>query len=590
MRLGATRLDPARNGRPRLGAALLGVCLLLLGAAAHAAPLTVQVDRDSMQVGETLKLTVTARSKGNTRGNLVSPSLSAWQIVGQFEHTTFDSRAGERRRVLTLSLQPLKTGQIVIAPFVLRTATGDVRSEPITITVGGAPTNTQPDPKDTASAPDRAAFVRWEIEEKGPFWLGQQFEARLVFYYNLQVRLRGAEMGDVKLQGFWTHDRKSSSGRRRVQIGEDIYVRETLVHYQLVPIRAGRLELPPVGIELTADQSRGFDRRRVKVQRKSEPVTIEVKPLPDAGRPADFRGPAVGRITLQAGADRTRVKAGEGVQFTITTTVDGMLQNVPPVELPEVDGFRVYPPSDTETVRLFNNRLRGVRRQTWLMRPTRNGRLQIPSIALSAFDPATGRYQTARTRALDVEASGVDADDRKAGGGGTVNASATPALRTVRREIDVDQTDRPIYEQIWFIAAAAAPPVVFALLIGLGRVRRRREANSGNRTAKRAASNARAALAAVKRGKHDSPYAAVSHALISYLEERLAQPVKGLTHGALADVLRQRGASEEQTRALVSELENCDFARFAPTQGAAGVDECVARARALVDGLERSLT
>lgn len=574
--------------RGQLGGLLLG--LICLVTSAQAAPLAVEVDRDAMQVGETLRLKVTARTKGPGGANLVSPSLSAWQIVSQFETTTFDSRAGERRRVLNLNLQPLKTGTIVIQPFVLRTSTGEHRSEPITITVGGTATNTRPDPADTATVPDRAAFVRWEIEAKGPLWVGQQLEARLVFYYNLQVRLRGADLGEVKLQGFWTHDRKSSSGRRRVQLGEDIFVRETLVHYQLVPIRAGALELPPVEIELSADQSRGFDRRRVKVKRKSAAVPITVKPLPTDGRPGDFKGPAVGKLVLQAGADRTRVKAGEGVQFSITTTVDGMLQNVPPIELPDLDGFRVFPPSEKTTVRLFNDRLRGVRRQSWLMRPTRNGQLKIPSVSISYFDPDTGRYHTARTQAIDVVASGVDASPANGAAGAAVSASETPALRTIRKSIDVDQTDRPVYSQLWFIVGAAAPPALFIGVLFAGRVRRRRAAQSGNRSARRAASVAKSRLDTIARGKTEAPYAAVANALLGYLEARLEQPVKGLTHPELSRVLQARGAQPAQIADLVTELENCDFARFAPSQGGLGVGECVARARKIIAGLEGSLS
>lgn len=573
--------------------------LLWLPALAWAEPLTVSVDRDQMQVGETLRLTIQSRTKGAAASNLQSPSLADWQIVGQFEHTTFDGRRGERARTLNLSLQPLKTGQIVIDSFVLQTAQGPVKSQPITVTVGGKapaavnPTNPAPNAGQAApdgAAPDRAAFVRWEIENKGPLWLGEQLEARLVFYYNLKIRLRGAEMGEVKLKGFWTHDRKSSSGRRRVQIGEDIFVRETLVHYQLIPLRAGNVELPKVAIEMTVDQSRGFQRKRVKATRESEPVAITVKPLPSKGRPADFRGSAVGAVKLQAAADRTRIKGDQGVQFTVITTVDGLLQNVPPVELPDIDGFRVFPPSNNENVRLFNEALRGTRRQTWLMRPTRDGTLTIPSMSLPYFDPKAGRYRVARTRKLTVQASGVKATQAKAGQGARVTDREALALRTIRKTVSAHSADTPVYTRAWFLIGFAAPPIAFAALLLVGRARRRRDATAGSRSAKRAANVAQARLDAVARGKEATPYAAVSHALIGYLEARLGQPVKGLTHPELERLLQSRGATATQTRELVTELENCDFARFAPSQGGGGVDECVARSKALVSGLEKALS
>lgn len=555
--------------------------------------LTVSVDRNTLNVGQRLKLTVRTQTQGGNRGNLQSPSLADWQIVGQFEHSSFDSRRTARVRTLNLTLQPLKTGTIVIDAFVLQTAAGPKRSQPITITVGGtapAPTPTTVAPQSNGEvAPDKAAFVRWETPAKGKIWLGAQFQAQLVFYYNVQVRLRSAEMGDVKIQGFWTHDRKARSDRRRVQIGDQIYVRETLLHYQLVPLRAGTLKLPAVSVEMTADQSRGFDRRRVKVERVSPTVPIEVKPLPQAGRPKGFDGATVGALKLQAAADRTKVSANEGVQFTLIATVDGMLQNVPKVELSGVDGFRVFPPSGQETVRLTNDSLRGVRRQSWLMRPTRNGELTIPAMSIPYFDPVAGRYKIAKSRPIRVKATGIKADAKGNRGGATIATTDTLALRSIRKQLDPGTADTPVYTQLWFIIGTLAPPLAFIGLLLLGRVRRSRAAHAPERSAKRAQSIARARLAEIARGKIDGPYAAVSHALMDFLEARLAQPVKGLTHGALTSLLQANGATAAHTRALVAELENCDYARFAPSDGHAGVEECVTRARTLVDELEGAL-
>lgn len=572
-------------------ASLVG--LVAAPAWAQTETLQVSVDRDTLNVGERLKLTVRTETPGASRANLQSPSLANWQIIGQFEHTSIDRRRGTRVRTLNLTLQPLKTGTIVIDAFVLQTANGPKRSQPITVTVGG--TAPAPSPQANAPtsngevAPDKAAFVRWETPAKGPIWLGAQFQAQLVFYYNVQVRLRSAEMGDVKIQGFWTHDRKARSDRRRVQIGDQIFVRETLLHYQLVPLRAGTLELPPVTMEVTADQSRGFDRRRVKVERVSPAVPIEVRALPTAGRPKGFDGATVGALKLEAATDRTKVSASEGVQFTLITTVDGMLQNVPKVEMGGIDGFRVFPPSGQETTRLFNDKLRGVRRQSWLMRPTRNGDLTIPAMSIPYFDPTDGRYKVATSRPVRVKATGIEANTVGGADGATIATTDTLALRSIRTQIDPRKADTAIYARPWFIIGAALPPLAFLGLLLLGRVRRSRDAHAPQRSAKRAHGVARSRLNEIGRGKVEAPYAAVSHALMEFLEARLGQPVKGLTHAALSALLQANGATAAHTQALVAELENCDFARFAPTGGLAGVEECVARARGLVDELEGAL-
>ena len=81
-------------------------------------------------------------------------------------------------------------------------------------------------------------------------------------------------------------------------------------------------------------------------------------------------------------------------------------------------------------------------------------------------------------------------------------------------------------------------------------------------------------------------YGAVANALVAYLEARFQQAFKGLTHPQLAQALRERGVPDAAVGALVSELENCDFARFAPAAAGGSVAEAAARAEAIVGQIE----
>ena len=50
-----------------------------------------------------------------------------------------------------------------------------------------------------------------------------------------------------------------------------------------------------------------------------------------------------------------------------------------------------------------------------------------------------------------------------------------------------------------------------------------------------------------------------------------------------------QGVDEATVSNLIAELEHCDFARFAPVAGAGEVEQSVARARQIVDGIEGGL-
>src|ERR1700679_2660026 len=81
---------------------------------------------------------------------------------------------------------------------------------------------------------------------------------------------------------------------------------------------------------------------------KATPKAVEltVKPLPVAGRPADFAG-AVGNFELSADGSPKRVKMGDPVTMKIKVSGQGNFDRVTAPVLKEPDGWRSYPPSNT---------------------------------------------------------------------------------------------------------------------------------------------------------------------------------------------------------------------------------------------------
>ncbi|MEZ4467003.1 MAG: BatD family protein [bacterium] len=550
----SARMACLRSYRAWSAAALWGLLSLALwpgvGRAQIESPLDVSVDRDRLELSDAVQLSIRTTTEGlGGTGNLESPSLADWQIVGQLERTSFDGARGVQQRLIQLTLQPRKAGAITIGPFVLKTADGEVRSAPITVQVGGGGGSADGSSGGlaTPNAPDRIAFLRWEVPQT-ELWLGEQTEAELVLYYNRQVRLTDATPPDVNLEGFWTLDRQGREDRRLVQMGEEMFVRQPLGLWQLVPIKAGDLTLPAAPMQLTVTQAIGLRRSNQRLERAAEGQTIHVKALPEAGRPKSFKGPAVGALTLEAGADRTQVKASEGIQLTVTTQVEGMLQNVPAVELPELPDFRVYPPSDVEQSAVRNGRLRGTRRQTWLLRPTRDGDLIIPSLQLPYFNPTTGQYSIARTSPLTIRASGAT----DPGGQGALTAEARPAgndpttlpLRDIRTQVDATAEVRAPYQAPWFLAVALGAPLLFLGFVARDRLRSRRHQTAGSRAARRAAGTARGQLDRVLRAGGDQAYGEIARILLTYLETRLGQALRGLTHRDLGAALSQQGVDK----------------------------------------------
>jgi hypothetical protein len=99
----------------------------------------------------------------------------------------------------------------------------------------------------------------------------------------------------------------------------------------------------------------------------------------------------------------------------------------------------------------------------------------------------------------------------------------------------------------------------------------------------------KAADLALKSGLVKDFFAQVSRVLHGYLDERLNIAGAGMTHDGLRMAAIERGVAPELMEEIVAELENCDFARFAPsTTMTQQMDDTLSRLKILVGKLERS--
>lgn len=558
--------------------------------------LDVSVDRTEVVLGDQLSLTVTllADSRGFGGPQIQEPALDGFAVVGRMSFSSYDSRRRQNEFKLQLQLSPVKPGELVIGPFRYTEAGSTVASEPIKVTVTGGAQGGAGDPNAPAEqAPDQMAFMRWEVEPEGPLWLGQGLRARLCLYVNRQLSVRLEEVSDVNPQGFWTQERGRRERARLVQIGNDVFAREVLWDQHLFPIRVGNLTLPEVSAKMVLSTRGMAVRRAQRLDRKVEALALTVRPLPPQGRPADFAGPAVGEVRLEAQTNRTKVKAEDGFQLTVTTRVDGLIENVPELELPDMPGLKAFPPSATTNTSVRGDQVVGVRRQTWLIRPTQAGRVQVPALSLPYFDPQTGRYTTARTRPVWLTVTGTPLATKDGDPAATAASQASsdgPALRTIRKAPRLEgAAGGAAYTHPLLWAALILPPLALLGLILNDRVQRTRASTAGSRTARKAPKVAKDALAQAGKAGAGQAYTAIAHALEGYFEARFGRPFKGLTHPQLVATLGELGVGADTAQAVVRELENCDFARFAPGAGADDVSEAARRAAALVDRVEQEV-
>jgi len=178
----------------------------------------------------------------------------------------------------------------------------------------------------------------------------------------------------------------------------------------LIPKRAGPIRLDPVAVSTnmaagrvrTGDFFNPYQIKYNRVSVQSDPVELEVLPLPEAGKPPQFYG-LVGQYTISASAAPTTVSVGDPITLTMRIGGNPYLK---PVQWPQLDqiaeladNFRI--PAERASPVIENSS----KVFTQTIRANNDRVAQIPPIPLVCFDPQKGLYVVAKTDPIKLEVS-----------------------------------------------------------------------------------------------------------------------------------------------------------------------------------------
>ncbi len=192
---------------------------------------------------------------------------------------------------------------------------------------------------------------------------------------------------------------------------------------QLYPLQPGDLELESAEIEnnvhfvkeayfrkqqdLMSDMFRDLADAQVppegvinqKTTLVSNPLTIHVKSLPEAGKPADFKG-AVGDFSIEAYLSKKNFTTDDACELTLIISGSGNLQlvNAPEMSWPaDVEGFE---PKIKDDLNKLAIPVSGRKIIIYPFTVTRPGSYSLPPLTFHYFDVKTVSYKTATTGAL----------------------------------------------------------------------------------------------------------------------------------------------------------------------------------------------
>jgi hypothetical protein len=363
--------------------------------------------------------------------------------------------------IYNYTIMPLKAGSFKIPPQTVQAGGDSYRTPELSLHVADS---TAQSPRSNRSAgsidPNKIAFVELTLS-KTTAYVGEMIPAMVRIGVN--VRTPAESLGNVEITG---------QGFTAQKLGEARLAHETIdgKTYQtftfktaLSPARTGKIEIGPVQanpvVRIPRSTSRNpaiprdlFDMNDPfmnnffqdpafmpsapqEIRLKSEPVTLEVKPLPP-GAPADFSG-AVGNFIMTTDAKPKTAQVGDPFTVTAKITGRGNFDRVTGPSFEDERGWHKYPPSadfkQDDDVGISGTKTF----ETVLSANERKDK--IPAQLFTYFDPAKEQYVTVRGEAIPV---------RVEGGAAPAPAPAAPASQAPATAPAASQAPSPKQQEI----------------------------------------------------------------------------------------------------------------------------------------------
>jgi hypothetical protein len=579
-----------------LTAALAAAIALSAGSAAADITVSAFVDRTTVGVDQPVTLTVQVEG---TMQSVPAPSLppldDSWVVraSGTSSNMSWVNGQVSISKSWNYTLLPRRAGTLSIGAAEVEFGDSVYRTEPIEVeVVEGTPRagGVEERPSPGVDADGRDVFIVTSVDRETAFQ-GEQITLSFKFYRRVSLWDQ-PQYGAPDLAGFWVQE-----------IGEHAEYNENVngIRYRVIEIKTALFGTAPgpktIGpATLTYRRERPgftfFSTGSQPVALRTEPIEVEILPLPAEGRPDDFGG-AVGTYSIKTALESGNVPELEPVTLTVTVSGTGNVRTVPEPALPELPDFKVYESGTSTDTTTNNDVVGGVKRYEYVLVPQSSGSKTIPGLVITFFDPSERAYRRSETRdiGLEVTPGTTDAEQAEL----PVRAAISRLGRDIRYIREPEGVLRPaadpIHTRTSFLLLQALPLVA---LIGVVAVKRRRDrfaADSGLARHVRAPSEARKALKAARvhlaGGDSAAACSAIARAVTDFIGNRWNIQAWGMTIKEIESTLERTGADPDTVARVRELLSACDFGRFAAGEEAVQGERLLDEAEACIGSLAR---
>jgi hypothetical protein len=535
--------------------------------------------------------------------NFTPPNFEGFKIVAgpsQQVSQSWINGKSSFNKTYSYFLLPMQKGTLVI-----RQASIDIRGQiyktsPIKITVTAAVEQPR-DPNDTQVTADQSLHLVAEISKTNPY-LNEPITVvyKIYFSYNIGIT-NWRELDKPKYNDFWSQniDIKqlvAEEGRYKGEKYRFVTLRKTVLY----PQKSGKLVIEPlsldVDVQLPSNRRNIFgqvllveDHKRVSAGAK----TINVKALPEAGKPADFSG-AVGRFAFKVIPSKTNIKSGESLDLDVSVSGTGNLKlfTLPKPIVPTA--LEMYDPVHGEQVTTPLSGMTGKISDKYAIIPQYKGKYPIKPMSFTYFDLGSQSYKTITSPEIMInvlEGPNVSNSSLAATTNPKKEVLSSAQFKFIKLKTELtSMRQSDFYGSTWYYILSLLPFLCIPVIVIF---KKKKEAIDGdiagnkiklsNKLAKKYLSEAQKEI-----GNKEPFYIALEKAMHNFLKAKINIETSEMSKEKISEILLERKANPESISAFINLTENCEFARYAPSTSAA-IQEDYDKAVTIISELEKQI-
>jgi BatD DUF11 like domain len=545
-----------------------------------------KASKSSLGMNQTFRIDFMMNDDGD---NFVPPSFEGFRIVGGPNQSVSYQWVNGRKsfdKTYSYYLMPTRKGSFLIKPASIEIGNQIYKSNPVKIAVGD-PVAEERDPYGNPNAyyPQQQQQVPTYVGKEGvqlvaeisnlnPY-LNEPITVVYKIYVNARTSVRDwKEVKNPKYADFWSQniEIKQLSVQQQKFQGED-YRYVVLKKAVLYPQKSGKLEIEPlslnVQVEIPTNERDFFGSPIMTIGTKlvsAGTKIINVKPLPEAGKPEGFSG-AVGSFDFKVTPTKTKLKNGESTTLNVSVSGKGNLKlfMLPKPEAPA--SIEIYDPVHKENITTPITGTTGNIEDQYTIVPQFKGVFPIKPIVFSYFDLTSKTYKSISSNQINIEALDGATPDTNVNTTKTAIKANTSfgfiKLKTCL--IDLHKSNflgSFLFYLLWILPFFMVPVLIF--------YKKKKEESDGdiagnkikksNRLAKKYLSEAKLHLA-----NKEPFYVALEKSMHNFLKAKLNIETSEMSKEKISEILISRNANPKTISEFINLTENCEFARYAPS-------------------------